>query len=103
MLEAAKRESLQVKAEVADISEYDIVEKYEVIILDRVLHMLDGDVQRLMVLDKSIKATHHGGYIVIADTPKHLEFIRSYFESRSREWEKIKDKKGFLFLKKAKT
>jgi len=101
MLEAAKRESLQVEAEVADISEYNILEKYEVVILDRVLHMLDDDVQRLMVLDKSINATSHGGFIIIADTPKHLEIIRSYFDNRTREWEKIKDKKGFLFLKKA--
>jgi 2-polyprenyl-3-methyl-5-hydroxy-6-metoxy-1,4-benzoquinol methylase len=100
MVDAAKRESLAVKGEVADISEYIPNENYDVVVLDRVLHMLDGDEQRLSVLDKSSVATLQGGYIVIADTPKQLKSMRVYFGSRSDEWESIKDKNGFLFMKK---
>ena len=72
MVEAAKRESLDLKGEVANISEYIPSEKYDVVLLDRVLHMLDGDEQRLCVLDMAGVATLQGGYILIADTPKHL-------------------------------
>jgi hypothetical protein len=58
--------------------------------------MMKNDNNRSAVLEKVISVTAPGGFILIADTPKHLLFIRLFFS----DWVKIKDKKGFIFVRK---
>jgi 2-polyprenyl-3-methyl-5-hydroxy-6-metoxy-1,4-benzoquinol methylase len=100
MLEDAEREALGVIGVVADVVEYEPSSEYDVVILDRVLHMLKGDLERLAVLDKASAVTRSAGFILIADTPKHQPLIRSYFADHADDWVTAKDKKGFLFVQK---
>jgi trans-aconitate methyltransferase len=100
MLEEAEQEVLSVTGVVADVVEYEPSSEYHVVILDRVLHMLKGDLERLAVLEKASAVTRSGGFILIADTPKHQPLIRSYFADHADDWVTAKDKKGFLFVQK---
>jgi len=101
MIEQGKTEKLDVSGTVADVVEYEPTEDYDVVILDRILHMLKYDHQRVTVLEKASDATKTDGYILIADTPKNLQLIRKFFEERSCEWTIVTDKKGFIFTRKA--
>jgi len=101
MLEGAEREALDVRGVVADVVEYEPPGDYDVVILDRVLHTLKDDSQRLTVLDKASAVTKSGGFVLIADTPKHQGLIRSFFDDHSQDWVKAKDKKGFIFVQKS--
>ena len=101
MLEEAQREGLAVCGVVADVVGYQPSEKYDVIILDRVLHLLKEDSERRVVLEKASDVTKSGGFILIADTPKHRAQIRPFFERHSGCWVKIRDKKGMIFVQKS--
>jgi 2-polyprenyl-3-methyl-5-hydroxy-6-metoxy-1,4-benzoquinol methylase len=101
MLEEAKREGLDVCGVVADVVEYEPSGEYDVVILDRVLHMLKEDSERRVVLEKASGVTKSSGFILIADTPKHQAQIRSFFEDHSTGWVKVKDRKGKMFVLKS--
>ena len=101
MLEEAKQEGLEVLGVEADIVEYEPSGEYDVVILDRVLHMLKEDSERQAVLEKAGAVTKSGGFILIADTPKHQGQIRSFFEGQSERWVKVKDRKGMIFIQKS--
>jgi 2-polyprenyl-3-methyl-5-hydroxy-6-metoxy-1,4-benzoquinol methylase len=101
MLEEARREGLDVCGVVADVVEYEPSGEYDVVILDRVLHMLKEDSVRWAVLEKASNVTKSGGFILIADTPKHQAQIRSFFEDHSGGWVEVKDKKGRIFVQKS--
>jgi len=101
MLEGAEREALDVCGVVADLVEYEPPGDYDVVILDRVLHTLKDDSQRLTVLDKASGVTKPGGFVLIADIPKTQGLIRSFFEGLSQDWVKAKNKKGFIFVQKS--
>ena len=100
MLEEAEREGLDVRGVVADALEYESSGDFDVVILDRVLHMLQEDRERLALLEKASTVTRSGGFVLIADTPKHQGLIRSFFQDGSDGWIKIQDKKGFIFVQK---
>jgi 2-polyprenyl-3-methyl-5-hydroxy-6-metoxy-1,4-benzoquinol methylase len=100
MLEDAEREDLDVRGVVADVVEYEPSGAYDVVILDRLLHLLKDDGARLAVLDKAGAAAKSGGFVLVADTPKHQVLIRSFFEDHSKDWVKTKDSKGFIFVQK---
>jgi len=101
MLEEAEQEGLEVVGVVADIVEYEPSGEYDVVILDRVLHMLNEGSERRAVLEKASAVTKPGGLILIADTPKHQAQIRSFFEGQSEDWVRVKDKKGKIFVQKS--
>jgi 2-polyprenyl-3-methyl-5-hydroxy-6-metoxy-1,4-benzoquinol methylase len=101
MLQEAEREGLDIAGEVADIVAYEPPGYYDVVILDRVLHMLEDDRQRLAALEKASLVTRSGGFVLIADTPKHQQLVRSFFQDRPDEWVKTRDKKGFIFARKS--
>ncbi len=88
------------KGVVADIVDYELTSDYEIILMDRVLQMLINDKKRTAVLKKSDTVTTNGGFILIADTPKHQSLIFSFFGSHPDCWKMIKNKKGFVFAQK---
>lgn len=53
MLEDARREDLEIVGVVADIAEYEIGESYDVVILDRVLHLFEENA-RIRVLRRAL-------------------------------------------------
>jgi len=61
--------------------------------------MLINDKKRTAVLKKSDTITTNGGFILIADTPKHQSLIFSFFGSHPDCWKMIKNKKGFVLFR----
>ena len=90
MLEEAHQNNLKVEGIVANIADYELTSHYDVILLDRVLHMLKDDAERTAVLQKSSEAITTGGFILIADTPKASTsyFILLRFYARALESDK---------------
>ena len=100
MLEEARKEGLNVDGEVADIVEFEPDVAYDVILLDRVLHMLRNKDERLTVLEKAANHTERGGYILIADMPKNKEEFINFFTGEQEDWVKHSENKGFLCFQK---
>jgi 2-polyprenyl-3-methyl-5-hydroxy-6-metoxy-1,4-benzoquinol methylase len=100
MLAEATKEGLNVKGIVADIVEFEPPEEYDVILLDRVLHMLPGNDDRINVLETVCHHTKPGGFILIADTPKNHGLLLQFFASKQSQWKQLMAKKGFLFLQR---
>ena len=100
MLENARKEDLDVDGVVADIVEFEPEGEYDVILLDRVLHMLKDNDDRLAVLEKVCRHTKPGGFVLIADIPKNKGAFVRFFEDKHENWEKRVDNKGFLFLQR---
>ncbi len=98
MLEVAREEQLDIDGIVADIVDFEPEEVFDVILLDRVLHMLSNNDDRLTVLETVSHHTKPGGYVLIADTAKNLRFLTNFFDSKQKRWEKRLEGQGCLFL-----
>ena len=97
MLEEAKAESLDVRGVVADLTVYEIERAFDVILLDRVLHMLT-DTARAALLGQVTRAVRPEGYVLIADMAKNKEAIRRAFAPDTGPWNALLDRRGLLFL-----
>jgi len=97
MLEDANAEGLHVEGIVADVAMWQPEESFDVILLDRVLHLLSDPSERRQVLERACARTRSGGYVLIADTPKQQSLLREVFESKQPVWEIVLQKKGFFF------
>jgi 2-polyprenyl-3-methyl-5-hydroxy-6-metoxy-1,4-benzoquinol methylase len=100
MLEDASAEGLDVEGVVADIAEWEPADTFDVVILDRVLHLLSDDAERERVLERSCTQTRPSGHVLVADTPKQQEMLRAFFESKRPNWEVTLRQKGFVFARR---
>lgn len=66
---------------------------FDIVVLDRVLHMLPNDDTRRRMLE----AVRPEGQLMVADTPKNLPMIRSFMDDQGEAWEPTLARKGFLF------
>ena len=96
MLQASEGEGLNITGEVADIVLFSPAKVFDIVLLDRVLHMLAADEDRISVLTNVITLIQKGGYILLADTPKNLPKIEDFFSGQTN-WEQVYKKKGFRF------
>ena len=99
MEEDAKREDLQVRGVIADITSFEIGGGFDVVILDRVLHML-AEEDRITVLSRVMRRAFQGGFILIADMPSNKPTYRAVFANGSSHWTSVLDRRGFLFMRK---
>jgi hypothetical protein len=61
------------------------------------LHMFRSDDDRRDLLDRAARATTEGGYVLVADTPRNLPVIESFFTGREATWSRVLKRKGFRF------
>ena len=99
MITRAVAEGLDVTGEVADVEAYEAHREYDVVILDRVLHMLQDDQRRIALLDKARGWVRPGGHALVADTRSHRALIRDYFSEAG--WEPVLKRKDFLFVRRS--
>ena len=95
--EEADAEGLSVFATVADLLTFSPSGTYDVVLIDRTLHMLDAT-DRIDVLRRLVAALNEGGYLFIADEPSNLPAFRMELAQSERDWHVIKDKGQYLFL-----
>lgn len=98
MVSTAKRERLRVIGETSDIERFETSDSFDVVILDRVLHMLETDEQRRSVLGKVAGWVAPGGHALLADTKRHRALIRDFFSILG--WDATLKMKDFLFVRK---
>lgn len=98
MLAQAKARGLKIEGIVGDIVGFRTRKRFDVILLDRVLHQLPSDEDRLAVLRRSSGYVKKGGYVLIADTPKHKQLIADFFATLASRWETVRSKKGIQFF-----
>ena len=95
MQESSYSQGLDVRGIVADVLRYRPKRKYHVVILDRVLHLLPTDEDRLSVLRSASGATRVGGHVLVADTPRQQVLIVGFFDAT--RWSVTRPRKGFVF------
>jgi 2-polyprenyl-3-methyl-5-hydroxy-6-metoxy-1,4-benzoquinol methylase len=100
MIEEARQEELDIEGVVADITDYEIDGAFDVVILDRVLHMLETT-ERIKTLKSVIPHVSPGGYFLIVDMPSNKERFRECFTGESSGWETTFDRRGFLFVRRS--
>lgn len=67
----ADSEGLAIAAQVVDIRRYKSKHRFDVILIDRTLHMLATD-DRVAVLDSLLKLSRRGAHVLIADERSHM-------------------------------
>lgn len=90
-------EDLDLQCATQDIEEFDAGRQYDVVVLDRVLHMIKSDERRLTMLGRAQDWVAPGGHILIADTKKNREMIRGCFSDDT--WKVALSKKDTLFVR----
>ena len=96
MLKVASDEELQVQGIVGDLTQYEIEDTYDVVILDRVLHMIPDKAVRLELLERAAASVDANGFLLIADVLSNLPEFAAYFE-KDIEWSVVFQQRGFLF------
>lgn len=100
MLAAAKDENLNITGDVADITTYTPNGMFDVVLIDRTLHMLPNTAQR-DVLTKLIAHVTPNGWLLIADEASNMQAFRDVLTESDQTWTIGKDGKGYLFAKQA--
>ena len=97
LIAAARREKLQVTGKIADIARFEPSGVFDVILIDRTLHMLSKPTS-LTVLSRLLNHVQRGGWVLIADERKNLEAYRQVFCASGSKWAIEKDQRGYLFV-----
>ncbi len=97
--EDAGEEGLKIDATVADVRDYEPPQKYDVIVIDRTLHML-GAKERLNVLRRLLSSTVAGGAVLIADERSNIPAFQRVLDESGNSWSEILKKRGYLFVRR---
>ena len=100
LTEAAEIETLDVEAVVADINDYQPPGRFDVVLVDRTLHMLRPD-DRLRVLRGLLKAVDAAGYLLIADEPRNIPDFANVVAEDERDWAVVLKERGIFFIQAA--
>ena len=98
MTARALADGLDATGEVADVETYETDREYDVVLLDRVLHMLPSDERRIALLDKVRRWVRPGGHALVADSRSPRALIRDYFAHLA--WESVLKKKDYLSVQR---
>ena len=80
MIATARSQDLDVLGVVEDIRTYRPGTSFDIVIHDRVLHMLDAE-DRLPMLASAMRAVSPGGHLLVAEGPKGLMPVRQVLET----------------------
>lgn len=97
---AAEAEGLAVTGVVADITRYMPDGLFDIVLIDRTLHMLDA-ADRLSVLDRLLDHVPPGGRCLIADEPRNIAGLTRVAMDKRAGWTVDMARKGYLFLRRA--
>ncbi|MEL6407230.1 MAG: class I SAM-dependent methyltransferase [Chloroflexota bacterium] len=99
LLEDAKTETLAIEGVVADLTDYVPAGEYDVVVLDRTLHMLDAPI-RLDVLARVSPVVRDGGFVLLADEKSNMSAFRDFFAQDAHDWKITHDKKSYICVQK---
>lgn len=97
MRAVAKAEGLAVEGVVADICTYEPDQRFDVVILDRVLHMLAAE-DRIPMLEAAMGAVAPGGHLLVAEGPKGMAPVRAAVEANG--WTLVRAKSNRMIARR---
>lgn len=86
MLAQAKKQKLTIDGIISDIRHYPVEQNFDIIILDRVLHMLPTGDERLSVIERCAAQLAQDGHLLIADERSNITLFKNWFEEDTRGW-----------------
>ncbi|MGJ5621539.1 class I SAM-dependent methyltransferase [Sulfitobacter sp. MF3-043] len=95
----SNEENLDVLGIVADITEFEPEGLFDVVLIDRTLHML-AEPDRLKVLGGVLDHVDRPGWCLIADEKKNIPGFKRVVIGHDDQWEIVKEKRGYLFLQR---
>ncbi|MCK8484971.1 class I SAM-dependent methyltransferase [Aliiroseovarius sp. S2029] len=96
----AKREKLAITGVIADLATYDPDGAFDVVLIDRTLHMLARPVRR-DVLSRLLDHVADRGWLLIADEPSNMADFERTIATHSAAWTTELSQAGYLFLRRA--
>ncbi len=100
MLEDAEAGGLRVRGRVGDLVAFRSRQRFDVVLLDRVLHLLPTDADRLAALSRLGGLTRAGSFVLVADIARHRSLIRRFFVSQPRVWRIERRNADFLCVER---
>ncbi|GKY87646.1 class I SAM-dependent methyltransferase [Sinisalibacter aestuarii] len=97
---AATAERLAVEGIVADIAAFTPAGLFDIVLIDRTLHML-GRAMRLSVLSGLLDHVAPEGWLLIADEPSNIADFAALIAGHGADWRTETRKRGYLFLHRA--
>jgi len=92
----AEAEGLDVQGFVGDIRDFEPEGMYDVLLIDRTLHMLDAS-ERSAVLARYLDQVEAAGYVLIADERSNIPVFEAVLEADGRHWRTLMKRRGYLF------
>ena len=92
----AEKESLPIEAIVADITTFVPSGAFDIILIDRTLHMLKKAEAR-SVLARLCRHVTADGWVLIADETSNIEGFEAVLADADENWKTVMKKKGYLF------
>ena len=99
MTAAASAEGLQIDGVVADITGYRPDGVFDVVVIDRTLHMLAAPA-RLSVLARLLEHVAPGGWVLIADEARNMAGLRGVLAAHPAGWREEIARRGTLFVQR---
>lgn len=97
--DVAAREDLPIKAVVADVAAYKPDGVFDVIVIDRTLHMLAAPTRRA-VLGTMLDHVDENGWLLIADETSNIEDFKTVASAHEADWATSLSRRGYLFLRR---
>jgi 2-polyprenyl-3-methyl-5-hydroxy-6-metoxy-1,4-benzoquinol methylase len=99
VIAVATSETLPIRGDVADITTYQPDGDFDIILIDRTLHMLP-DADQTAVLTRLLSHVSANGWLLIADEKSNMPRFRAALQADTAAWTTTKDGKGFLFAQR---
>lgn len=100
LVAAARREGLPIEGVVADITAFTPPGIFDIVLIDRTLHMLDRAARRV-VLTRLLGHLAEEGWLLIADEPSNMGDFKSVLAADQRDWTLTRETRGILFARPA--
>ena len=97
---AANKEKLAIEGVVADISTFDPEGQFDVLLIDRTLHMLP-EKERHDVLARVIEVVTYGGWVLIVDERSNIQGFKDVFAASGQTWEMKFEAGGSLLFRRS--
>lgn len=97
--DVAEKESLPIEGVVADIAAYKPNGTFDVVLIDRTLHMLNRPTRRA-VLARLLDHVAKTGWLLIADEASNIADFEKTCEAHAAAWKTLVRRRGYLFLRR---
>jgi SAM-dependent methyltransferase len=99
LVKNAQSEGLPIDGVVADIATYVPEGIFDIVLIDRTLHMLDEE-PRNAALARFLGHVGPTGYVLIADERSNMAAFRAVIAADSADWDAVRDTGATLFLQR---